>query len=120
MDVWAVVTSAAVGALVSTAINVVSQWRERSARRRELLFRAAMELAHKRQELFVSEALRTRTPLLVPDPVFNIAEYFDSLEHLFDKGKLPAELHAKQESSAQWQALKTSLAKKTPETPPGE
>jgi acyl-CoA reductase-like NAD-dependent aldehyde dehydrogenase len=102
MDVLAVVTSAAVGALASSAINMAGQWRERTARRRELLFRAAVDIAEKRQELLIKEAIRTNQHLLLPDNIFNVAEYFAHLEHLFKTGTLPTELHEKHEASKQW------------------
>lgn len=117
MDVWTVVTSAAVGALASALVNVVGQWRERAARRRELLFRTALELAHKRQDLLVEEARRTNERLLMPDAVFNVAEYFRHLEHLFDKGELPRELREKQEVSRLWHATMDQLRKDRGEPP---
>lgn len=43
--------SAAVGALVSSIINAVAQWRERQARQRELLLSKAIDMAQKTTEL---------------------------------------------------------------------
>jgi hypothetical protein len=37
--------SAAIGALVSSTITVIAQWRERVARQRELLFASAIDLS---------------------------------------------------------------------------
>ena len=50
-----IVTSAAVGALISGLMTLLGQWRERSARRKELLVSKAIELAFARRK-FVTEA----------------------------------------------------------------
>jgi hypothetical protein len=43
--VLALIGSAAVGAFVSSTVTIVGQWRERVARRKELLFATAVDLA---------------------------------------------------------------------------
>ncbi len=40
-----VVLAAAIGALVSSLVTIIAQWRERAARQRELLFTAAVDIS---------------------------------------------------------------------------
>ena len=40
-----VVLATAIGALVSSLVRIVAQWRERAARQRELLFNAAVDIS---------------------------------------------------------------------------
>jgi hypothetical protein len=57
--VLARIGSAAVGALVSSFITAVAQWRERVSRQKELLFTKCVELAKTKTELLMKVAADT-------------------------------------------------------------
>src|SRR5258708_33476844 len=93
MPTWALVlTSAAIGATISAVITIagqlVGQHLERNARRRELLFSKATELARWKNERTVAEARRSGGFAIV-DEIFLVRAFFEDLEHLFASGKLP-------------------------------
>jgi len=89
MDIITIVTSAAVGALISGAMMLFGQWRERTARRKELLVAKAIELAVARREFVIKVADRAQTKAYLIDDVSLAADYYRVLEHLMDEGKLP-------------------------------
>ena len=87
MDWGPIVTSAAVGALVSSVTTFVGQWRERRARRSELLLKHSIEIAH--------SALQQAGGVVPEIPAVEVVltrRYFAALATLFDTGKLPDEL----------------------------
>jgi hypothetical protein len=88
--VWVVLLgSAAIGALVSAIVTGVGQWRERHARRRELLLVQSIELARSRTRMMIDIAEKTGRPLTLIDDVIVAANYHKLLSHLFDHGHLP-------------------------------
>jgi hypothetical protein len=86
----ALVGAAAIGALVSSLINLFAQVLERKARKKELLLTKAVELTQRSVEtgLKVAELTGIKS-LQIEDPIVHTAAYYKWLEHLFQKGKLP-------------------------------
>jgi hypothetical protein len=84
-----VVTSAAVGTLVSTAIGFVGQWLERRARRRELLLTKAVEIAFSRRDFIFEMAKASKQDAEFQDEAVLAAGYYKALDHLMRKKELP-------------------------------
>ena len=80
----ALLSSAAVGALVSSAITTVAQWRERKSRREELLLTKAMEMARARVATIVATGGKVEPDILIAE------DYYVSLKHLIEHGCLDA------------------------------
>lgn len=99
MDITTIVTSAAVGALVAGAMTLFGQWRERLARRKELLLSRAIELAFARRKFVTEAADRAGARAYLKDDVSFAADYYQILEHLMDHGKLPDAFLAKEAES---------------------
>jgi hypothetical protein len=76
--------SAAIGALISSMIAVVAQWRERKSRREELVLATAAQMAKNR----VSTLMEVEGKI-EPDIVM-VEDYFVSLKHLLDHCRLDA------------------------------
>lgn len=92
MNIWVtVLTSAAVGVLVSGLITLLGQYLERSARRKELLLTKALEMAIRKSDLLMKtvEVSGGRATLL--DEVITSEIYLRWLESLLKSGKLPPE-----------------------------
>ncbi len=77
-------TSAAVGALVSSAITALDRWRERTARERELLFRSALEISKATAERAAKETDKF-TPGL---ELAVIEKTHEILKEVYTKGKM--------------------------------
>ena len=89
-SIWFVVlTSAAIGAVISSVINVIGQFIERSARRREMLLKSAIEHAWRFQDHLLKMARDSGRAIQVVDPIVNAEEYYQWLQHLYKNGKLP-------------------------------
>jgi len=88
---WAtVLTSAGIGALVSSLATLGGQALERKARRRELVLAKAMELAKARTDLALEVSRRQPDKVAAfRDPAVMTEKYFQWLEHLLQKGALP-------------------------------
>ncbi len=84
-----VLTSAAVGVLVSSIITLVGQSLERRARRSELLLVKALELAAARREFVTKVADATGATATIPDDAINAETYLRWLKSLLNTGKLP-------------------------------
>jgi hypothetical protein len=95
-----VVTSAAVGALVSSLATLLAQALERRSRRRELLLAKSIELAFRRTDLIKELAFKSGQPATFQDDATLAAGYFNALEHLFEHGELPDEFKRRHEESA--------------------
>ncbi|MBZ5719362.1 MAG: hypothetical protein LAO03_03175 [Acidobacteriia bacterium] len=80
--IFAVLTSAAVGALVSSVITVIAQWRERKSRREELVLSKATEMATNRVATLMKTSGKIEPDILMAE------DYYVSLKHLIDKGYL--------------------------------
>jgi hypothetical protein len=89
MNWTTILTSAVVGALVAALIQLVGQWAERRARRRELIFKFAVEAARVNNELTFHMARETKNTAYLKDHVVMAANYYPLVSHIFDKGKLP-------------------------------
>ncbi|HLB89847.1 MAG TPA: hypothetical protein VJK29_19470 [Terriglobales bacterium] len=85
-----VVTSAAVSALISAIFNLISQWFERSARRKDLIFRKALELAIANREFITQVAKDTGHGAQIHDYVVYAEMYHWLLTSLHETGSLPA------------------------------
>lgn len=85
-----IITSAAVGAVVSSVATIIGQWLDRSARRKELLLSKAIELAFARQELVMKVAEAAGGRATLNDAAALAAEYYQVLAHVMDKGDLPS------------------------------
>ena len=83
----ALIGSAAVGALVSSLITFLAQWRERKSRREELILSKAIEMAHSR----VSNVLQSDFKGLIMPEIEMTQEYHRWLTHLLKHGNLPAD-----------------------------
>jgi hypothetical protein len=104
-----IITSAAVGSLVSAIVQYIGAARERQARRKELLLARALDLAHARNErkLRIADAAGGATTL--SDDIYLAEFYFEALSHLMDHGTLPRMTQDLQESF--------SLKQEKPELP---
>lgn len=89
-----VVTSAAVGALVSAGIGFLGQYLERRARRKELLLTKAIDLAFRRTDVMFRIAERNNRGMVVRDDASLTGDYYRILEHLFEHGVLPSDFKA--------------------------
>jgi hypothetical protein len=83
--ILAVVSAAGVGALISASILSFTQWRERVARRRELLLTKSIDMAQKTTELMVAQA--PPGSLFHPE-IVTARWYHRQLTSLFKTGRL--------------------------------
>jgi hypothetical protein len=90
MNTWLIVlTSSAVGVLVSGVVTLVGQRLERRARRDELLLTKALEMAVQRTAIMVQLAEKTGATVSLVDEVINAETYFRWLKSVLETGKLP-------------------------------
>jgi len=89
-----VIGSAAVGALVSAAINELGRWRERKSRREELVVAKAAEMAHTKLQMMLQYWKETGEGKIAPDALM-LEDYYISLKHLLDKGELDPGMKAR-------------------------
>jgi hypothetical protein len=86
MNTWlTVLTSAAVGALVSSIVTFWGQYLERGARRKELLLTKSLEVAKRLSEL----QIQTNPKGDLVDEFFMAEMYYQWLESLMKSGQLP-------------------------------
>ena len=85
-----IVLAAAIGALVLTVTTIVAQWLERSARQRELLFTAAVDISTSWIGRIAS-ASRKNAPL---SQVMAVERVYEMLVEIFEHGKLSNESRA--------------------------
>ena len=92
MSTWpTVLTSAAVGVLVSSIVTLIGQHLERRARREELLLVRALELAAARREFVLQVAEKNNQTASVVDDAITAETYFRWLRSLLETGKLPSD-----------------------------
>lgn len=84
-----VLTSAAVGALVSSVVTLIGQHLERRARRDELLLTKELEAAKEKRLLAMKAAEVSGSRVSLLDDVINAETYYRWLKALIDTGKLP-------------------------------
>jgi hypothetical protein len=83
-----ILSSAAIGALVSSVITIIGQYFDRSAKKKELLFNKAVELAQSHVELLKTLAKTgTRAVKISPYIVYTRVHH-RQLKSLYDDGKL--------------------------------
>lgn len=84
-----VLTSAAVGVLVSGILTLLGQYLERRSRRNELLLAKALEMAVQRTATMVRLAEKTGATVSLVDEVINAETYYRWLKSVLETGKLP-------------------------------
>jgi hypothetical protein len=84
-------SSAAIGALVSAGLTAFTQWRERVARQRELLLSKSIDMAQKTTDLLFKIGQETGGGLLYPE-IVTTRWYHRQLTLLFKSGKIGADL----------------------------
>ena len=89
MDWSTILTSAAIGALVAQLVQLVGQALERRARRRELIFKFAVEASRMSNVITLQIARETKRPAVIKDPIVQAASYYPLVEHLLDRGRMP-------------------------------
>jgi hypothetical protein len=90
-----IITSAAVGALVSAAVTLIGAALERRARRKELLLTKAIDLATDRTRTYIELAEKSGRPVGLIDNIFLAEDYYQELSLLLEKGKLSEGMRAK-------------------------
>jgi hypothetical protein len=85
-----ILTSVVVSAVVSSLFNLTGQAFERRARRKELIFLKAVELAKSNREFIAMVADKTGQGAKIADYVVYAEMYYWLLKELHDKGSLPA------------------------------
>lgn len=95
MDMTIIIASAAVGAIVAALINLIGQYFERRSRRKELLLSKAVEMAIERARFTFDVAKASNASADIPDQAVMAATYYQWLEYLLDRGKLPSTANTK-------------------------
>jgi hypothetical protein len=85
-----ILTSVVVSAVVASIFNLLGQAAERRARRKELIFMNAVELAKANREFIAMVADKTGQRASISDYVVYAEMYYFLLKELHDKGSLPA------------------------------
>jgi len=85
-----ILTSAVVAAAVASVFNLLGQVAERRARRKELIFLKALELAKARREFVLMAAERSGKTARVADDIVHAEMYYGLLKELYSTGSLPA------------------------------
>lgn len=86
-----IITSAAVGAVVSALINLLGQYLERKTRSQELLFTKALEMAVQHTEILMRVAEKSGKAVALYDNVIKAETYYGWLKHLYESGQLPSD-----------------------------
>lgn len=84
-----VLTSAVVGALVSSLMTLFGQYLERRSRREELVLSKAMELADQRIRTVLEVRKVTGRGIILPAHIVLVRAYYEELKWLIKKSKLP-------------------------------
>lgn len=84
-----ILTSAAIGAVVSSILQLIGNYFERKARRREQLLRFAIEMAVQRTELVMRISEKTDASVKLQDNIFMATKYYRWLDGLERHGTLP-------------------------------
>lgn len=93
MEITIIITSAVTASIVSGLVILLNGHMERRARRKETLFRYALDLAKERNDLVARLAMDTKTPATFRDSIFLAETYYKWLRHMYCKDELPAEAH---------------------------
>lgn len=90
LNTWLnVLTSAAVAVLVSQAMTLLGQYLDRRARREELLFTKALEMAIRKNEVMIKTVELSGSRAVLQDEVISAEIYLRWLKELLCTGKLP-------------------------------
>jgi hypothetical protein len=90
MNPWLIVlTSSAVGVLVSSVVALIGQALERRARRDELILTKALEIAAHRTDIAIELAKNSGAGVSLMDEVITAETYVRWMKALLDTGKLP-------------------------------
>lgn len=88
--IWFVIlTSAAVGAVISSVITVIGQSIERRSREREMVLKSAIDHAWRYRDHLIEVSRDTGSKLLLVDPVVYVEKYYEWFDHLCREGKFP-------------------------------
>jgi hypothetical protein len=90
-----VLSSAAIGALVSSIITLTGQYFERKARREELLLTKSIELAVQRTNTIIDAAKHGDRPAVLEDNAVLAEKYYQWLRHLIKHNAVPDEAKTK-------------------------
>lgn len=93
--------SAAIGALVSSITTLIAQILERNAKKKELLFTKAVELAQADTQQTMEILKQSKRPVLIEPTIMLVEKYLTSLTQLHKTGSLPAEVKTGYEKSKQ-------------------
>ncbi|HSY48831.1 MAG TPA: hypothetical protein VLC46_08475 [Thermoanaerobaculia bacterium] len=84
-----IITSAAVGAVISSAVTFAAQCFERRARRQELLLAKSIDLVHEHLRFTKEIVAETGMKAVFPTAVTMVADCYQLLQNLMNKGELP-------------------------------
>ena len=87
--------SAAVGALVSSVITILGQFFDRIAKKKELIFTKAIEMAHDSIELIQANPQNPDGTTTIRPPIIIMRRYHRELTMLYEKGELSPRLETK-------------------------
>lgn len=82
-------SSAAIGALVSSGITLFAQRAERQARRREMLLAESVKLAIEHRQMLVEVGKSSLRATVIPETAKLVQLYFIGLASLIKDGKYP-------------------------------
>ncbi|MGE3557245.1 MAG: hypothetical protein AB7M93_30505 [Candidatus Obscuribacterales bacterium] len=91
--------SASIGAFVSSLFAMSGQYFERRYRRKEMIFRAAIDQAKRRVGVIMEIAKVSQQSCQIPDETMLVETYYKWLAGLFDRGKLPKDAIEAEEAS---------------------
>ncbi len=86
-----VLTSAAIGVLVSSVFTLLAQYLERRSRRNELLLTKALEMAIRKSAISLEAAKLSGRNVILVDDVISAETYLRWLKSLLRSGNLPAD-----------------------------
>jgi hypothetical protein len=88
-----VLTSAVVASVISSIFLIWNSWRERVARRKEIIFKESLKMARERQDFVKEVTFQSQQNAVFQDAIFHAETYNKWLTELFDKNKLPKSAH---------------------------
>jgi hypothetical protein len=98
----ALLSSAAVGALVSSVITTIDRWRERKSRREELLLAKSAEMTTAHIDLIMKSGGGKMEP-----PLLMLEDYYRSLKHLVQHDTLDPKDKQRIETELKKQGMKS-------------
>ena len=96
IPIWIyVIASAATGAIVSSSLRLIGQWRERKWRRKEVLLKQSSLLAVEHVNKMLKVAEVSGQKVTIKPHMYHTANFYKWLDHLIDKNELPEEAKPK-------------------------